>query len=163
MNCAHEPQLTAYVDEELEPAERQVLEAHLPSCDGCRQTLSLLQRMVPKVEALERPMPSAHLKAALLRELSQEPRGLRPRLKAWFESLNGWQRPALGLGAALAVTLLVVGTGRLSKRELLLEEADPWQMELAAQLEVVADYDVVGLNDPDDLELVEHLHELEVE
>jgi hypothetical protein len=40
---------------------------------------------------------------------------------------------------------------------------EPGQIELAANYDLVADYDVLGLDNPEDLEVVQRLQELEAE
>ncbi|MFP2910865.1 hypothetical protein ACLESD_38690, partial [Pyxidicoccus sp. 3LFB2] len=65
--------------------------------------------------------------------------------------------PSAGLAAALAVSLLMAGPGVDAPPEL----ADPAVMELAANLEVAEDYEVLGLDSAEDLEVVANLHELE--
>jgi len=44
--------LSEYLDDELQSAERQALEAHLDSCVACRQTLDELRRVVAQAAAL---------------------------------------------------------------------------------------------------------------
>lgn len=48
--------LSEYLDDELQPAERQALEAHLETCAECRATLAQLRGVVARAGALaERP------------------------------------------------------------------------------------------------------------
>jgi hypothetical protein len=80
----------------------------------------------------------------------------------WWERLGKWLRPAVlvpaaGLAAAVGVALLMAGPGPDAPPEL----EDAAVMELAANLEVAEDYEVLGLDSAEDLEVVANLHELE--
>jgi hypothetical protein len=78
-------------------------------------------------------------------------RSIGSRLKAL------WRPQVLfpSLGLALAVIALVIS--REPSREL----RDARLFEVGANLELAEDYEVVGLSSLDDLEVVQHLHELE--
>lgn len=156
MSCGFEEDLTAYVDGELPPARRAEVEAHLGACAGCRSTHALLRGAVARLAELPAFEPSPHTRRAVLAKLDAVP-------SPWWERLKGLLRPGVlmpsaGLAAAVAVALLVVGPGPDAPPELV----DPAVMELAANLEVVEDYEVLGLDSAEDLEVVANLHELEV-
>jgi anti-sigma factor RsiW len=54
MRCEEtQDRLSAYLEGELEPAERRTLEVHLEECVRCRQELALLQRTVSTLQSLE--------------------------------------------------------------------------------------------------------------
>lgn len=44
MNCVEVGRLRAYLDDELSPGERGMVDAHLASCDACRGTLTQVER-----------------------------------------------------------------------------------------------------------------------
>jgi anti-sigma factor RsiW len=157
MSCELEKELTAYVDGELPDIARARVDAHLSTCAGCRATEQLLRRTVSTLVAMEPAFaPSAALKAKVLSALDR-PVGLRQRLEAWLRP--GVLIPSgLGLAAAAAGLTAVVVTRESPPR---FELVEPSHYELIANLEVVEDYEVLGLEEPDDVELVSHLHELE--
>lgn len=158
MSCGFEEDLTAYVDGELPVSRRAQVEAHLGSCAGCRATEALLRTAVAKLATLPdfAPEPSPAARRAVLAKLDALP-------PPWWERLKALWRPAVlvpsvGLAAALAVALVMVRPGAEGPPEL----TDPAVMELAANLELVEDYELLGLDGPEDLEVVANLHELEV-
>jgi anti-sigma factor RsiW len=155
MSCAFEEDLTAYIDGELPPARRSEVEAHLGTCQECQSTEALLRRTLSSMAALPEFKPSADTRRAVLTKIDALPPPLRERLLALL-------RPSVlvpSLGLAAAVGLAVVYTGRDATG---LDVADAGALELAANMELVEDYDVVGLDSFEDLEVVENLHELEV-
>ncbi|MBZ4414898.1 anti-sigma factor [Myxococcus sp. RHSTA-1-4] len=156
MSCFFEEDLTAYVDGELPPARRAQVEAHLGTCAGCRATHALLSNAVTRLTELPAFEPSPATRRAVLAKLDALP-------EPWWERLKRLLRPSVlvpsvGLAAAVAVALLVVSPGPDAPPEL----ADPAVMELAANLEVAEDYELLGLDSAEDLEVVANLHELEV-
>ncbi|MBN1210684.1 MAG: zf-HC2 domain-containing protein [Myxococcaceae bacterium] len=155
MSCTFEEELTAYIDGELPPARRAEVEAHLGTCAGCQSTEALLRRTVARMVELPAFTPSAETRRAVLAKVDALPPPLRERLLALL-------RPSVlmpSLGLAAAVGLAVFYSGRDSRG---LEVMDAGALELAANLELVEDYDVVGLDSFEDLEVIENLHELEV-
>ncbi|MCP3138929.1 anti-sigma factor family protein [Pyxidicoccus xibeiensis] len=156
MSCGFEEDLTAYVDGELPPARRAEVEGHLGACAGCRATHALLRNAVARLAELPAFEPSANTRRAVMAKLDALP-------APWWERLKALLRPAVlvpsvGLAAAVGVALLLVGPGADAPPEL----ADPVMLELAANLELVEDYEVLGLDSAEDLEVVANLHELEV-
>jgi anti-sigma factor RsiW len=155
MSCGFEEDLTAYVDGELPPARRMAVEAHLGTCAGCQSTHALLVNAVARLAELPAFEPSPHTRRAVLAKLDAGP-------VPWWQRLKGLLRPAVlvpsvGLAVALGVALLMAGPANDAPLEL----ADPGVMELAANLEVAEDYELLGLESPEDLEVVANLHELE--
>ena len=80
MNEHPEPQLSAYLDEALSPAERAAVAAHLDGCPSCRARLTELRAISRLVAALPALAPT---------------RSLVPRL----ERAPVWLRPVRLLGA----------------------------------------------------------------
>ena len=156
MSCAFEEELTAYIDGELPPARRAEMEAHLGACAECRSTEALLRRTLTSLAALPEFKPSPDTRRAVLAKVDALPLPLRERLRALL-------RPTVlvpSLGLAAAVGLAIIYTGRDPRG---LDVMDAGTLELAANLELVEDYDIVGLDSSEDLEVIEHLHELEVQ
>ncbi|SEU14421.1 anti-sigma factor family protein [Stigmatella erecta] len=155
MSCTVEDELTAFIDGELAPARHAEVGAHLETCAPCRSTEALLRGTVAKVARLPGFTPSPATRRQVLAKVEALPAPLPERLRAL---LRPWVwAPALGLAAAAGVVLVLSPRGPAG-----LEEADPGALELASNLELVEDYDVVGLDSFEDLEVVTHLHELEV-
>ncbi|WP_263451478.1 anti-sigma factor family protein [Hyalangium gracile] len=156
MSCAFEEDLTAYIDGELPPPRRAEVEAHMGTCADCRSTEALLRRTLTHLEALPEFKPSPDTRRAVLAKVDALPLPLRERLKALL-------RPAVlvpSLGLAAAVGLAVVYSGQESQGP---DVMDAGALELAANLELVEDFDVVGMDSAEDMEVIENLHELEVQ
>lgn len=156
MSCNMEAELTAYVDEELGPAETLALRAHLLGCADCRSTEALLRRTVQTLAALPAFEPSLGLRRTVLTQVEATPARLGERLGRWL-------RPSVlvpsGLLAASVLGLLVAThSGRPG---LPAELQDGAALDVAMNYDVVANYDVLGLDSPDDVEVVAHLQELE--
>jgi anti-sigma factor RsiW len=138
MSCTVENDLTAFVDGELSAADMARVRKHLDGCAECRATVALLQ-------------PSVGLRRRVLTRVETLPPSWSRRLREWF-------RPAVllpsGMGVALAAVLALVAVRQAAEQRRSLELA------VASNYELLSDYEVVGLS-PDDLEVVEHLDELE--
>jgi anti-sigma factor RsiW len=155
MSCPFEEELTAYVDEELPPTRRAEVEAHLRGCAGCGATEALLRRTVTRLAELPEFIPSPSTRREVLEKVEALPPTLRERLLALLRPTV--LVPAAGLAAMAGLTLYTIAPS-----EPALEVTDVGTLELAMNLEVVEDYEVVGLDDGEDLEVIAHLHELEV-
>ena len=150
MSCTVENDLTAFVDGELSAADTARVRKHLESCAECRATAALLQRTVTTVVALPAFQPSPGLRRRVLTRVEALPR-------PWAERFRDWFRPTvllpLGLGVALVAVLALVAVHDTERRRNL-------ELAVASNYELLSDYEVVGLS-ADDLEVVEHLDELE--
>jgi len=94
----HDPELiSCYVDDELQPSERERLERHFESCVDCRSTRDALRGLGSRLSAPEARRDVVGERRALARVLS------RGRDSARGVTLS---KPAL---AALAVVLLATG------------------------------------------------------
>jgi anti-sigma factor RsiW len=156
MSCNVEAELTAYVDGELGPAETSTVRAHLLGCADCRSTEALLRRTVQTLAALPAFEPSLGLRRTVLSEVEATPAPLGMRWGTWL-------RPALLvpsgllLASLLGVFLATRGGGPALPPEL----REGAALDVAMNYDVVANYDVLGLDSPDDVEVVAHLQELE--
>jgi anti-sigma factor RsiW len=103
MKMAHVTEsLSAYLDGQLKPAEREAVDAHLASCDDCRRRLAALQKTV-KVMRMAEPV--------------RAPEGFRAAVRARIEELGAparrlpltWSwRTAATAAAVLVVALFSV-------------------------------------------------------
>ena len=103
--------LSDYVDDELAPAERGVLERHLAECAGCEATVAGLRRVKLRAGALAERVPQRDLWSGIAARIglaSGEMEVAAPRrmpARRWAFTLS---LPQL---AAAAVLLLAVGAG----------------------------------------------------
>ncbi len=116
MNCeAYQDLVAAHVDGVLTPAERQEAEAHLGTCEQCRQLFAEEQRFHAAFAArhLIVPVPAEverQLRTALLAE-DETQRPLWARLRAWLRA--SVLRPHYVLGLAVAGLLIALLLPRL--------------------------------------------------
>jgi len=82
--------LSAYLDNELEPVRLRLVKAHLEECDECRGRADGLSRVVRDLRRLERFDPPPALGQHFLRRLhrSSQPRGFLQRLEEGLEGRN---------------------------------------------------------------------------
>lgn len=158
MSCKLQEELTAYVDGELSPAQTAAVRMHLGTCADCHATEALLRRTVQTVQTLPAFEPSLGLRRSVFHQVEALP-------GSFLERLRRWLRPVVlvpsmtGLLTALLLVLFVVKHG--AQPALLPELQDNSALDLAMNYEVVANYDVLGLESPEDVEVVAHLPELE--
>ena len=156
MSCQYEEDLTAYLDGELSAAEAQRLEEHLPGCEGCQRTHALLKNALGELAALPRFEPSPALRRNVLNAVDRLPRPLAERLRAYLRP--SYLVPAGGMVAA-AIVATVALQHQAGKRAAPLSPNA--ELELAMNYEILDNYEVLGVDSPDDLDVVEHLSELE--
>ncbi len=68
--------LDAYVDGELEPAERAAVGQHLEACEGCQAEVALLRLIEESLQQGARPEPSEAVRQRLLTQVAAD---LEPR------------------------------------------------------------------------------------
>ncbi len=122
MNCEMaEDNLSAYLDDMLDPPERAYIQEHLDGCARCREILDDYRRYDILLAELPRVAPPDDLRArifespeflAIVRRQQREQRHAGRRLAI---VPSGWQRSAL---QAAAVFVLVVGAALLIKQGL---------------------------------------------
>jgi anti-sigma factor RsiW len=158
MSCETEMELTAYVDGELTPTEAAAVRTHLAGCGDCRSTEALLRRTLETLRTLPDFEPSRDLRRRVLTGVDRVPPLLGERLRALFRPAV-FVPSAVGLVAAGVVAVLLVGPGR--RPVLPPELRDPSALDVAMNFDLVSDYEVLGMDSPDDLDVVAHLQELE--
>ena len=149
MSCAVEMDLTAYLDGELPTARRHEMQSHLKECRSCQATSELLEKTLSKLASLPALESSPGMRSALLRQIAQPRSSVGERLRQRWRP--GWVLPSAGLAVAALAAVLLVGRAPRDGRE----------RELGANLEMVEDYEVLGLTSMEDLEIVQHLDELD--
>lgn len=100
--------LSAYLDQELEPVRLRLVETHLEECEECRQRVSGLRGVVGELRRLEHLRPPPALEQYLERRIALEP---RPR--GWVEGVEDRLRglvlqPNLGFTFAMVFAFAVI-------------------------------------------------------
>jgi hypothetical protein len=122
MNCREvRPRINAYLDEEVSPSEKKLLQAHLVTCQSCQQELeslnhlqNTLRQQLKARAAQAAPSPQAWslVQAALPADRSNEPnpkKGSRPfsRLKLPFFGNLTFQKVGLAFLVLLALVVAI--------------------------------------------------------
>ncbi len=153
-----EEDLTAYVDGELNELDHKRFEERLKNEPELAALAEALRTTMKQVAQLPQPEASTSLRRQVLHQIDQ-PFTLTERLRAWLPARR--LVPALGMAAAATVAVAVaVHGGHPTTQPLALN--DPEQLELAQNIDVLEDMDVVGLDNPDDLDVIAQLDQLEV-
>lgn len=100
MSCPNDLEVSAYIDDMLESAERGRFMRHLGGCPLCRERLDAMQSMRTDLQSLPAPVLGFDLAAQLEDRMRTSARPRRPAGQArpgWF----GWS--AGGLAVALAI------------------------------------------------------------
>jgi anti-sigma factor RsiW len=133
VSCAERREaLSAYVDDELAPAERAELETHLAGCPACREALAAERRLSSQLAALPAPVPPGDFEARFWARIARGEAAGSGGALAW---IGGLLRPrrlvALGGIAAAAVALVLVLRGQPETPDLEWQiAADPEAFEL---------------------------------
>lgn len=119
--------LSAYVDDELPPEQREAVQEHLAVCPQCRGELARLTRLEEVLEALPSPLPPPELIDQVLARLSR-------RQVFWWRSL--------ALAASLLIGFFLGGTLGV---DLYQELRQPASAEPVVSLEVFKDFPPASL------------------
>ena len=102
--------LSAYVDGDLEPKERERIEAHLEACAACRRQLWQLRQTLNLIRSLPEEEPPPSLRAAVMSRVRQEAERREERpMPAWTRWWYGARRRSWSLAVAAVVLMLAVG------------------------------------------------------
>lgn len=145
-------ELTAYIDGELSAEDTTALEAALAADPQLKALEAQLRRTVTLVEAMEAPATSQALRRGVLNAVDTPTLG--EKLAAWLTPAR--LVPAGAFAAAVLAVVVVVGRNEGTPK-------DEEQLFLAQNMDVLEDLDVVGLDSPEDLDVVASLKELEVQ
>lgn len=91
--------LSDYLDDELPPAERSAVEAHLETCEECSAELAELRRVVYRARQLDDRLPQRDLWAGIARQIGAAPVRAKPVPRRWSFSL-----PQLAAAAVVLMT-----------------------------------------------------------
>ena len=110
-------ELSTYLDNELAPAMRDRIEAHLHSCSECSEMLSAFQENRSRIKALEHPAPSSIENGVMtkIRQQAAKTRIEEPTRTGWLPDIGRWipdlgslfSRP-LTAGATGILTLVLI-------------------------------------------------------
>jgi len=150
--------LSALVDGALPPRRAEEVRHHLSGCESCRALHARITGAVAALSGLPPPPePSPWFAVRLEARLASEASRRRGPLARLAALAVRWRiaAPVGALAVAAAVTVVVVRTRAANERE------------LASQLDLLADYEVVAnldaLSSPGDAEIATHLDALEAE
>ena len=111
-------EISAYLDDELAPAMRDRIEAHLHSCDESSDMLEAFRQNRERVKALEHPAP-ASLENAVMAKIRQQAAQTRkeeaptrsrwiPDIGRWMPDLGRWFLRPVTAGATGLLTLVLI-------------------------------------------------------
>ena len=121
--------LSGYLDDELDQAERSRVDAHLPGCAECRETLTALRATVADLKTLPEPAPTEQDSWALRSAISRA----RKPSKVWQRALFASGAAAAALVAIIAVTHQGTKTARPDASTLALSNGQAVQLYGDAQ------------------------------
>lgn len=99
-------QLSAYADDELAPDERREVEAHLRTCEQCREELAGLRQVKYLIGRMPEPEVPDEVWQGLRRRIAQEETRSGP--SAIFETMRAaFRRPVYAAAAAMLVLILI--------------------------------------------------------
>ncbi len=115
MKCQDiEEQLLAdFLDNEMTPEKKAVIESHLADCRSCREFLSAVKQVNDPLEALDGLQPGAHVWARVRDQIEARPSPLLEKIRSWFEEVLWGFRPTFVYGSVVAAmcVILVVPAG----------------------------------------------------
>lgn len=111
-------ELSAYLDNELAPAMRDRIEAHLHSCGECSDMLAAFRQNRERVKTLEHPAP-ASIENAVMAKIRQQAAQTRkeeaptrpgwiPDIGRWMPDLGRWFLRPVTAGATGLLTLVLI-------------------------------------------------------
>jgi anti-sigma factor RsiW len=148
-------ELSAYIDGELSADDTRALEARLSEDPALRALEQRLRRTVTLMARVPEPSPTPAFRRAVLAAVAVPTFG--ERLRAW---LSPGRLVPVGLVATAAAVTLVLVSGREVTPGA--PAPDEEQLLVAQNLDLLEEMDTVGLESPEDLDVVATLHELEV-
>lgn len=119
MKCElYEELFTGWINKELSPEERGVLEQHISGCDHCRTELEALQQLWGHMGQFETPEPSANMSAKFYAMLDTYKESVKEQRSLWadikYQLSNFWQwQPRWPMAYNLAMVAILVVAGYL--------------------------------------------------
>ena len=110
-------ELSAYLDDELAPAMRERIEAHLHSCGECSDMLAAFRQNQERIKAIQHPAP-ASIESAVMATIRQQAGQTRkaesthtgwiPDIRRWMPDLGRWFFRPVTAGATGLLTLVLI-------------------------------------------------------
>ncbi len=102
--------LSAYLDNELAPAEHQRIEAHLHTCNACSEMLATFQENRQRIKTLEHPAPASIHDAVMaqIRQQAAEADVAESTSTKWLPDLGRWFFRPVTAGATGILTLALI-------------------------------------------------------
>lgn len=120
MRCEqYEEKLAGWLNDDLSPAEREVVEKHLESCIACRGELAAMKEVWDMMSEMETPEPSAHMKVKFQAMLDTYKDSVQEQKEEIWGSLrrhlqNMWQvQPKWTMAYSLVIVLIGIAAGYL--------------------------------------------------
>jgi anti-sigma factor RsiW len=156
--------LSAFLDGELPGALAEAVRAHVTGCPACADRLERLRALHGALDQLPTQQPSDRFDGAFARRLQAAKRDQRAAVPA-SRPRWGWRLPAFAAAAAGLCAVVVVAVLALRSPPPRTDAPDAGdELELAMNLELLQDYDVVAnLEALEDFEVVKRMEELPVE
>ena len=103
--------LPSYLDSELDPESRHLVEEHLQACEDCRLMLDEFRQVKSALKSLPRLKPPPGLHARVMDEVLKQQAARRSKSKVWFWRVGSFssrkiKTAGLFLAACLVVALL---------------------------------------------------------
>lgn len=112
-------ELSAYLDNELAPAARERIEAHLHSCDECSDMLSAFRQNRERIKGLEHQAPASIENAVMakIRKQTSKADSQEPARTPWFSDIRRWLpdfgrwflRPVTAGATGILTLVLILG------------------------------------------------------
>jgi anti-sigma factor RsiW len=167
MTCDERQELVAWRDGALSPSRAAEVAAHVAACTPCAAEAATLERGLAALASLpEVPKPSPALRARVLAAVTPVEPSAWARLAAW---LRAGLRPVVLVPALSAAAALLLLAPRVQPAPLTPDEVssaleaagEPAQLEAALVLDELEQLETLGLDSPEDAEVVAMLDELE--
>jgi anti-sigma factor RsiW len=152
--------LSAFIDGEISEALAEAVQAHVAGCPACAGQLERLRALHGALDQLPTQQPSDRFDGAFARRLQAAKRDQRAA-SASKPRWGRWRLPAFAAAAAGLCAVAVVAVLALRTPQPRIDTPDAGdELELAMNLELLQDYDVVAnLEALEDFEVVERMGE----
>ena len=117
IHAQFQDELSAYLDNELAPAMRDRIEAHLHSCEECSDMLSAFRQNRERIKGLKHAAPAsientvmAKIRQQVAQAHEEEPTrtGWIPDIRRWMPDLGRWFFRPVTAGATGILTLVLI-------------------------------------------------------
>ena len=105
--------LTDFLDHELPPEKKAVIDSHLAGCASCREFLSAVKKVNDPLQVVSGVEPGGHVWSKIRDEVEAAPSSVTENIRAWFEEVLWGFRPTFVYGSVVAAmfVMLIVPVG----------------------------------------------------